>query len=492
VTADGLAADAFSSAAAVRAREISPVELVEASLEAIARGNPVLNAFTVVLADEARVQAQQAEAAVNRGEQAPLLGVPITIKDHIWMRGVRATNGSLAYKDFVPDVDCEAVARLREAGAIIVGKTNNPEFCYRGTTDNLVFGLTRNPWNIQRTPGGSSGGAGASVAAGMAPIALGTDGGGSVRIPASFCGVVGHKPSFGLVPKEPGFKGWKTLSVDGPITRTVRDAALALSIMAGPAVADDMTYPVPAQDYVAAATQQRDLTALRVAYSVDMGFAAVDPDVRNAFDGALETLSHLGCRLVETHPSTGNPMAMWNLFATCEGYASEGPLLDQWESQMSPGTADLIRAGRDLAGWEYVDALHARGAFTRVWSQFFTEYDVLVSPCMQLTAFDVDILSPSSIDGLPVDPFFDDWCSLVLPANLTGQPAISIPMGFGSDGLPVGLQVMGRRFDDATVLALAAAYEQAAPWSDRRPPAAQPPPSAKPRTDHEPPWNVKL
>jgi Asp-tRNA(Asn)/Glu-tRNA(Gln) amidotransferase A subunit family amidase len=471
VTADGFAVDAFASAASVRARDVSPVELVDSSLEAIARGNPALNAFTVVLADKARAQARNAEAAVTRGEQAPLLGVPITIKDHIWMRGVPATNGSLAYRDFVPDVDCEAVARLRNAGAIIVGKTNNPEFCYRGTTDNLVFGLTRNPWNLGRTPGGSSGGAGASVAAGMAPIALGTDGGGSVRIPASFCGVVGHKPTFGLVPKEPGFKGWKTLSVDGPITRSVRDAALALSVMTGPAVADDMTYPVPAQDYVAAATDERDVSSLRVAYSVDMGFAPVDPDVRSAFTAALNTLLNLGCKLTEAHPATDNPMAMWNLFACCEGYASEGPLLEKWEAQMSPGTADLVRAGRELAGWEYVDALHARGAYTRAWSQFFTEYDVLVSPCMQLTAFDVDIVSPTSIDGVVVDPFFDDWCSLVLPANLTGQPAISLPMGFGTDGLPVGLQLMGRRFDDATVLAFAAAYERLAPWKDLRPPA---------------------
>jgi Asp-tRNA(Asn)/Glu-tRNA(Gln) amidotransferase A subunit family amidase len=471
VTADGFAVDAFASAASVRAGEISPVELVEASLDAIARGDPALNAFTVVLADEARAQASAAEAAVARGERAPLLGVPVTIKDHIWMAGAPATNGSLAYRDFVPAVDCEAVARLRAAGAVIVGKTNNPEFCYRGTTDNRVFGLTRNPWNLSRTPGGSSGGAGASVAAGMAPIALGTDGGGSVRIPASFCGVVGHKPTFGLVPKEPGFKGWKTLSVDGPITRTVRDAALALSVLAGPSTADDMTYPVPAQDYVAAATQERDLSALRVAYSVDMGFAPVDPDIRGAFASALQTLASLGCELVEAHPATPNPVAMWNLIACCEGYASEGPLLVAWESQMSEGTADIIRAGRDLAGWEYVDALHARAAYTRVWSEFFTAHDLLVSPCMQLEAFGVDIVSPGSIDGVPLDPFFDDWCTLVLAANLTGQPAISLPMGFGDDGLPAGLQIIGRRFDDATVLILAAAFERAAPWNDHRPPA---------------------
>jgi len=279
------------------------------------------------------------------------------------------------------------------------------------------------------------------------------------------------------VPKEPGFKGWKTLSVDGPITRSVRDAAMTLSVTAGPAAADDMTYPVPAQDYLAAATEERDLRGLRVAHSVDLGFAPVDPDVRRAFAVALEALSGLGCELVEAHPSTGNPMAMWNLFACCEGYSSEGPLLAEWEEQMSEGTADLIRAGRDLAGWEYVDALHARGAFTRTWSEFFGEHDLLVSPCMQLTAFGVDVLSPLSIDGRPVDPFFDDWCSLVLPANLTGQPALSLPMGLGDDGLPVGLQVMGRRFDDAAVFALGAAFERATPWKDLRPPAITAPPA---------------
>ena len=473
---DQRAADAVASAASVRVGEVSAVELVTASLRAIERDDPALNAFTVVLADEALSAARAADAAVSRGQSAPLLGVPVTIKDHIWMRGARATNGSLAHEHFVPAVDCEAVARLRAAGAVIVGKTNKPEFCYRGTTDNRVFGLSRNPWNLERTPGGSSGGAAAS-AAGMAPIALGTDGGGSVRIPASFCGVVGHKPSFGLVPKEPGFKGWKTLSVDGPITRSVRDAALTLSVTAGPAAADDMTYPVPAQDYLAAATEERDLRGLRVAHSVDLGFAPVDPDVRRAFAVALEALSDLGCELVEAHPSTGNPMAMWNLFACCEGYSSEGPLLAEWEEQMSEGTADLIRAGRDLAGWEYVDALHARGAFTRTWSEFFGEHDLLVSPCMQLTAFGVDVLSPLSIDGRPVDPFFDDWCSLVLPANLTGQPALSLPMGLGDDGLPVGLQVMGRRFDDAAVFALGAAFERATPWRDLRPPAITAPPA---------------
>ncbi len=447
--------------------------MVGRSLARIHQHQALFNAFTVVLDDSALAAARAADDLVRRGgDLPPLLGVPVSVKDHIWMTGAPATNGSVAYRDFVPPEDCVAVARLRAAGAVIVGKTNNPEFCYRGITDNDVFGLTRNPWQLDRTPGGSSGGAGASVAAGATPIALGTDGGGSIRIPASFCGVVGHKPTFGLVPKEPGFKGWKTLSVDGPLTRTVRDAALALSVLAGPSPADDMTYPVAPQDYLAAATQERDLGGLRIAYSVDLGFAAVEPDVRAAFADAVARFAELGCEPIEAHPATPNPNPLWNAIALPEGYSSEGSLLPRWEQQMTAGTADIIRAGRDVPAWRYIDTLHERAAFTRVWSEFFQQYDLLLTPCMQLPAFEVGLLTPGSIDGRPVDPFFDDWCTLVLPANLTGQPAASVPMGFAADGLPVGLQIMGRRFDDATVLAAAAAYERVAPWVHLWPAAA--------------------
>ena len=238
------AADAWQTAADIRSGRRTSVDVVTSALQRIQESQSILNAFTIVLEESALTSAAAADRAVHDGGPLPpLLGVPVSVKDHIWMAGEPATNGSLALRDFIPGEDAVPVARLRAAGAVIVGKTNNPEFCYRGFTDNLVHGLTRNPWNLQRTPGGSSGGAGASVAAGLTSLALGTDGGGSIRIPASFCGVVGHKPTFGLVPKEPGFKGWKTLSVDGPITRSVRDAALMLSVIAGPSAADDMSYP---------------------------------------------------------------------------------------------------------------------------------------------------------------------------------------------------------------------------------------------------------
>jgi Asp-tRNA(Asn)/Glu-tRNA(Gln) amidotransferase A subunit family amidase len=437
----------------------SAVERVEAALDAIERLDPKVSAFTVVLADEARATAR----AVDRGEVGgPLAGVPVAIKDHVWMRGAPATNGSLALADFVPAEDCACVARLRAAGAVFVGKTNNPEFCYRGITDNALFGLTRNPWALDRTPGGSSGGSAAAVAAGMVPLALGTDGGGSIRIPSSFCGIAGHKPTFGLVPKMPGFRGWPTLSVDGPMARSVADLALMLSVMAGPSAADELTWPVPAGDLVGAAARAA-VPEGRVACSADLGFAPVERDVRAAFDRAVGALSDAGWQLEEAAPPTGDPTPLWNAIACAEGYASEGPLLAEWEDRMTPGTAEIVRAGEGVSAVAYLDAQHERATYTRTWAEFFATYDLLLTPAMQMTALPVGILSPEAIDGRPVDPFFDDWVTFCLPANLTGQPAASVPIGFGDDGLPVGLQIIGRRWEDAAVLGAAAAVERVLP-----------------------------
>jgi Asp-tRNA(Asn)/Glu-tRNA(Gln) amidotransferase A subunit family amidase len=454
--------DAYAVAAALRARQVTAAEVTRRALATIRDREPSVNAFTTVLEAQAMAAAREADARIARGEPGPLLGVPVSVKDHIWMAGAPATNGSLALRDFVPPEDCTAVARLRAAGAVIVGKTNNPEFCYRGMTDNLVYGLTRNPHRLDRTPGGSSGGAGASVAAGMTHLALGTDGGGSIRIPASFCGIAGHKPTFGLVPKDPGFKGWKSLSVDGPLATSVRDAALMLSVIAGATGADDTTAPVPPGDLVAGAAAPGDLRGVRVAYSPDLGFLPVDPDVRDAFAGALEVVARLGATLTAACPPTPDPAPLWNIIALTEGYASEGPLLADWRDAMSPGTAEIIEAGAKITATQYVDALHERAAYYRVWAAFFADYDVLLTPTMQLTAFPVGQLRPNSIEGRPVDPFFDDWCGLSLPANLTGMPATSVPAGMDRDDLPIGLQVMGPRWSDALTLRVAAAFEQAA------------------------------
>ena len=463
--------DGVEIARAVRSRECSAVEIARAALARIDSADEDLGAFTVVLSDSALAGAEAIDAALARGEEVgALAGVPVSIKDTLWMRGALATNGSLALRDFVPDRDCVPVARIRAAGATIVGKTNNPEFCYRGHTDNALWGVTRNPWNRERTPGGSSGGAGASVAAGMTPMAVGTDGGGSVRIPASYCGLVGVKPTFGLVPKEPGFPGWKTLSIIGPLTRTVRDAGALLEVMAGVDAADDMSYPGGDREFVAAAASGarggpgEGLPGLRVAYSADGGFAAVDPDVRRAFAAAVERFAAgTGVAPEPAYPSTGDATALWELISGAEGFASEGPLLAEHESEMTPGTADLIRAG-DIPAVTYIEAMHERARYAQAWSEFFAEYDLLLSPTMQSTAFGLGLNGPEVIEGRRFAPDDGSWASMVVAANLTGQPAVTVPCGLGDDRLPIGLQITARRFEDALALRVAAAWEAVAPW----------------------------
>jgi Asp-tRNA(Asn)/Glu-tRNA(Gln) amidotransferase A subunit family amidase len=293
---------------------------------------------------------------------------------------------------------------------------------------------------------------------GASPIALGTDGGGSVRIPGSFSGVAGHKPTFGLVPKEPGFKGWKTLSVHGLLTRSVRDAALGLSVLAGSDPADDLSFPVPVGDLEAVASSPPTLEGMRVAYSPDLGISPVDSDVLEVFDAAVAALRSLG-EVVKAAPRAYPPAALWNSIALVEGYASEGPLLGNFRAHMTPGTADIIEAGAAYSGADYVNALHEKAAYTRLWEEFFTSYDLLLAPAMPCTAYPVGQAVPEEIGGEPVDPFFDDWCALALPANLAGQPATAVPTGLSRDGLPVGLQVMGPRWSDLRTLAVAARLE---------------------------------
>ena len=467
--------DATAMAAAVRDGTTTAEELTVAALARIDAWDGAVNAFTVVLREEALGRAREVDEALARDPSAygPLAGVPVSVKDHIWMAGQPATNGSLALRDFVPDVDAVPVARLREAGAVIVGKTNNPEFCFRGYTENAVYGVTRNPWSLDRTPGGSSGGAGASVAYAATPLALGTDGGGSIRIPSAFCGVAGHKPTFGLVPKLPGFRGWPTLSVDGPLGASVRDLVLAVSVMAGAHPDDPLSWPVPLGEDV-----DVDWSRLRVAVSEDLGSAPVDPEVRAAFRAAVGRLSDDGARIVETQPAAGYPPRLWNDIALPEGFASEGPLLEH--DGIDPVTREITEAGRSVTAAEYLDAQDRRVAFTEVWESFFRSddggYDVLLTPSMPVPAFSTEIAGPAEIDGTPVDPFFDDWCLLALPANLTGQPATAVPTGLSSDGLPVGLQVMGPRWADLRTLAVAARVEALVGF-DLAPARASGPPS---------------
>lgn len=457
--------DVTQTAHDIAAGQTTSIDSVERALRRIREIDSEVGAFTVVLEDEARAAARSADRAVQRGARlGPLHGVPLAVKDHIWMRGALATNGSLAYEHFTPQQDCAAVARLRAAGAILIGKTNNPEFCYRGFTTNALWGTTRNPYDLSRTPGGSSGGSAAAVAAGMVAGTLGTDGGGSIRLPAAFCGVVGHKPTFGAVPKDPGFRGWKTLSVTGPIARSVRDCALIMGVISGPDPADDMSYPTPWAKNTSLLgspdESESSVRHLRVAYSCDLGFAPVDDDVRQRFDETIDLLTRHGLDIEEAYPPTGDPNDLWNAIAVCEGYASEGPLLQAWETKMTPGIAELIRAGEGKSALDYLNAVDSRSRYVEHWLRFFDKFDVLLTPTAQVTAFPIGQETPTTAGGFPVDPFFDAWSAMFYPANLAGLPATSVPVGVSDKGLPIGIQVMAKRFGDAIALAFAQFIER--------------------------------
>jgi Asp-tRNA(Asn)/Glu-tRNA(Gln) amidotransferase A subunit family amidase len=427
----------------VRARGQSAAEVMGACLAAIDERDGALGAFTEVHRDEATAAAAAIDRRLARGE-------PVAVKDHLWMEGRRATNGSRLLRDFVAPADAVPVARLRAAGAVIVGRTNVPEFCYAGHCHNELWGVTRNPHDVSRTPGGSSGGTAAAIAAGMVPLGLGTDSGGSIRLPASFCGIAGLKPTFGIVPREPGFRGSRTLSATGPMAATAADAALLLSVLAGPSALDDLSR--------AAAPERPWPDSLRIAWSEDCGFARVDAPVRAAFRSAVMRLAAAGIAVEEAHPDAPDPTELWTRIALPEAFASEGALLDG-AAEMTPGTAALILSG-DRAASEYLDALYARAGYARPWLEFLEHWDVLLTPAAQTVPFAAEDDGPRAVEGVAVEPPWGDWCSLSYPANLTGQPAAVIRCGIDPDGLPVGMQLTARRFGDRHLLETAAALER--------------------------------
>jgi aspartyl-tRNA(Asn)/glutamyl-tRNA(Gln) amidotransferase subunit A len=460
---------AIDLAAAIAKKKVSPVEVVGAVLDRIATLNPTLNAFVLVRDEAARKEAEAAERAVMKkgARLGPLHGVPFSVKDLVVTKGVRTTFGTPLYRDNVPTEDAPMVERMTAAGGIMIGKTNTPTFGWIGATHNLLFGITRNPWNTERTPGGSSGGASAAVAAGLAPLAIGTDGGGSIRIPASFAGIFGHKPSYGRIPAYPPSGAW-SLSHIGPMTRTVKDAALMMNVCGGPDERDQYSLPAAGIDYVKAL--RGSLKGLRVAYSDDLGFAeAVDPEVRQATAKAARAFREFGCRVEQVSPGWPSPYDYWYMLF-CGGIATRmAPYLDR-RDEIDPG---LVRIIEDTLKWpptKYVQAWFDRLAWWQHPRAFFEKYDLLLTPTIACPPFKVGLDNPTEIAGKPVRDYA--WIPFTYPFNMTGQPASSVPCGFTRDGLPIGLQIVGRRLDDATVLRASAAFEAAHPWADRRPPAA--------------------
>jgi len=458
---------AVEMAKAIRAKELSPVEIMGAVLNRIERINPKINAYCTIVAESAMKQAEQAEAMVTRGEKlGPLHGVPVSIKDLIFTRGIRTTAGSKIYQDFVPQQDAIAVERLKAAGAIIIGKTNTAEFGWVAITDNELFGLSRNPWNLEHTPGGSSGGAAASVASGTGPVAMGSDGGGSIRIPGSFCGVFGFKPSFGRVPQSAEFPGWETLSHTGPITRTVEDAALTMEVIAGRDDRDLASLPNTGLRYLPFPTA--NLKGLKIAWSPDLGYITVDHQVRQTTEAAAKNFAALGTAVEVATPTINSPESAFSTIVSARMAAVFGDKMAEWEEQMAPALARFIQRSSGISATQYIEACFEQRRFWQAIRPFFEEYDLLLTPTAAVPPFEHGILGPREIDGRKVAPL--EWMAFTYPFNLTGQPAASVPCGWTDDGLPIGLQIIGRRFDDATVLKAAYAFEQTSPWTDKRPP----------------------
>ena len=456
-------------AAAIRSRQLSPVEIVEAVLARIETVNPAINAYLAVDGERALDSARAAEAAVMRGDESGLLhGLPVSIKDLEPSAGLRYTNGSILYKDQIADYDGAVTGRVKAAGGIVIGKTNTPHLGHKDMCDNMLGEPGRNPWNPARTPGGSSGGAAAAVAAGLGPLAHGSDGAGSIRIPAALCGVFGFKPSFGRIPYWPNLDIWVARSHNGPITRTVADAALFLRATAGPDPRDPTTIDDRPDDYSAAVADPLPaLAGLRVAWSVDFGYAAVEPEVRQLTARAAERFAEFGCHVEAVDPAWNDPRQGAAISWYVSMAARLGRVYDQRPDAFEPTLVEMIEAGRRISGEEHGLAAMERTEFYQQARAFFQKYDLLLTPQMPLGAWPVDHW-PTEIDGIPTPSIFDRL-NFTFPFNLTGQPAASVPCGFTSEGLPVALQIVGRWHADTLTLQAAAALEQAAPWADAWP-----------------------
>jgi len=456
----------------IRARELSPVEVADAVLTRIERLNPKLNAYLTVTADPARELARASEGRQMKGALiGPLDGIPYSIKDLEPTAGIRTTYGSKFFEHNIPAEDGAVAARMKASGGILLGKTNTPHFGHRDMCDNLIGPPCRNPWKLDRTSGGSSGGAGAAVASGLGPVAHGSDGAGSIRIPSALCGVFGVKPSFGRVPYHPNTDYWSARSHNGPMTRAVRDAALMLTVLAGSDPRDPLSIDAPPQDYVQAC--DGDLKGLKVAWSRDLGYAseAVDPEVGVIAERAAQRFSELGCAIEAPAIRWPDPREVHKIIWQVSLAARYGDRAIERPEWVEPSLMQMILNAGRLSAVEYGKALAFRSVFYTAVREFFEAYDLLLTPQMPVAAWSVDAGAndgPNDAEGRPMS--FLDRVPFMYPFNLTGQPAANVPCGFTAEGLPVGLQIVGRWHDDASVLRAAAGFEAIQPWGQHRPP----------------------
>lgn len=432
-----------------RRKDLSPVDVVNRVLRDIERENKRINAFCFVDVEGARNAAKKSEAAWVKGDpRGPLDGVPVTIKDVVKVRGWRTTMGSLPLANAEPSVtDSPPVARLREAGAILVGMTTTPEYGCKGVTDNLVHGITRNPWNTTTTPGGSSGGAAAAAILGLGCLHIGSDGGGSVRIPAGFTGVVGHKPSFGRIPAWPP-SPYGTLSHIGPIARNVEDAAIMLNVLAGADSRDWYSLRSEERDYTQGLGQK--ITPLRIAYSPTLGYCTVDSEVAAAVRKVVEGLEASGIIIEEVDPGFEDPIEIFDRHwsAGAAAVLRQIPESD-WEN-LEPTFLEIGEEGMGISLAEYQEAVEQRAMLGSLMRQFHDKYDALITPTLPITAFQA-----GSNTATPDQRWWTDWTPFSYPFNLTQQPACSVPCGLSAANMPIGLQIVGPMHEDQKVLKIA-------------------------------------
>jgi aspartyl-tRNA(Asn)/glutamyl-tRNA(Gln) amidotransferase subunit A len=473
-TGDGLA---FTPATELRkmiaAKKVSPVELTELYFRRIDNLDKRLNNYLTLDHDGAMESARSAERAVMKGAKlGPLHGLPISIKDLEITKGLRTTGGSLAFKNRVPTEDSVVAERIKKAGAIVLGKTNTPEFGLLGRTENRLGDPCRNPWDPTRNTGGSSGGAGGSAVAGLCALAQGSDGGGSIRIPSSFCGVYGIKPTLGRVPRYSGAAAPalpNQFSQPGPMTRTVLDSALLLQVLAGHDPRDATSLRDKPADYVKAAS--KPIKGLKIAWSADYGYAPVDPEVVKVCARAARVFEDLGCTVEDAGLKLDAPFdAFWPLF-TANAVAAYGGLLKEKSHLLTDYTLAQLEYGASVTGPQYAAAIGRMDRLRAQFTDLLTRFDLLLSPTMAVPAFEHG-KPPPVIAGKKVDAFWG-YLPFTYPINMAGNPAASIPCGYSKERhLPIGLHIVGRRGDEATILAASAAFEQARPWIQDRPPVS--------------------
>jgi Asp-tRNA(Asn)/Glu-tRNA(Gln) amidotransferase A subunit family amidase len=454
----------------VASRAVSPVELVELYLRRIERLNPTLNAYLTVCADEALTSAKAAEQAVRQGSDlGPLHGVPIAIKDLELTKGVRTTAGSLVFVDKVPDYDSIVVERVRKSGAVIIGKTNTPELGLFPRTENRLGPPCVNPWDTTRTVGGSSGGSAVALAAGLAPVAVGSDGGGSIRMPCSFTGTCGFKPTHGRIPRYGGYgkPAPNQFAQSGPMANTVRDTAILLQVLSGFDARDPGSLRAPMPDMLVGLDS--GVKGLRVGWSADLGYAAIDPEVVRITYRAAKALAEQGAAVSEFALDVGEPWPPFWAIYEANSYLSYRFLLEERAADLTDYVREALEVGAGITGREYAQALRYVDGLRCRADELMTQYDLLVTPATAVPAFPTG-QPPKTIAGRQIHSFWGCHPTL-FPFNMTGQPAMSVPAGIVG-GLPIGLQIIGRRGEDALALRAAAALEQALPWAGKRPPVS--------------------